>query len=199
MAWLKEEDRHPAWEIWNLKWHCRMPYNQARSIEDIKQFGYISSGDQQLDRQRANQTWESMLTIAQMCDYFQEGADIRVRKKEDTVKIYNIISNHLEGWQRFLAVNINMKGPPLEDLILLDRFASVVYEHAKRLVPKEFEDTMAARQLKDAAGFSVDEMLVDERRINPATDQVEDGPVYPERRSYEDVFSSHRRKALRWR
>ena len=199
MAWIPEDQRTPAWEIWNLKFHCRMPYNQSRSIDDIKRYGHIASGDMNLDRQRSAQPFETMLTINQMAEYFRQGADLYLKKKSDTKRVYEIISNHLESWQRFLLVNLHIKGPPVDDLMLLDKFAGVVYEHAKRIMSQDFTDSLAARQLETAAGFSVDSMLVDERRLNKDANQIEEDPIYPERFSYSEGFSRQRRMNMRWR
>lgn len=66
-----------------------------------------------------------------MAGYFKEGVLIGVAEREDCRDIYDTVNDHLHAWATYLGRAVHISSAPLDDLMLLDRFATEVYKHAR--------------------------------------------------------------------
>ena len=144
--YVPEAQRDTRWWIWNSKFTCRVPYQETMSIEYMRHFGTPASGHTPSDQQTANELVTRMLTIAEMIEFFGRGVTVAVVKVDDTKTIYERISDHLNAWKKELTKSLNIRNAPLEDLILMDKFATQVYRHAKSLMPVEYTESLLARR-----------------------------------------------------
>ena len=92
-TYIPEDQRDSAWWIWNKKFTCRIPYLQSMSTDYIRQFGVMVSGDPVRDKAIVSETITTMLTIAQMVEYFSKGVTVGVVKYEDTKPVLNVNSS----------------------------------------------------------------------------------------------------------
>jgi hypothetical protein len=175
-----------------------MPYQQTRTIEDLRAHGTVVSGIPSYDNDISNQMVTMMLTIDQMVEFYRRGIPVRVCDVADTKRIYESISQHIYSWKSRLEKGINIGDAPIEDLIDLDRFANAVYEHAKYEFTEETANSILAQHLGtiqrlNSTNFFNKQML---QNIKGAGD--EDGiirinqekPKEPERDSLQDFFKS---------
>lgn len=139
---IKQQEIDTTSLLWEYYFMVRMPYLQTRSLQDIKNTGVAVTGIREIDNDIPNQMQTTMLTIAQMAEYFQEGVPIRVVKYEDIKMIYEYISQHIHAWKSRLQYGVNIGNAPIEDLILLDQFANTIYDHAKYQFTAEIADSL---------------------------------------------------------
>ena len=91
---------------------------------------------------------------------------------------------------------INIGTAPLEDLIVLDEFASKVYMHAVSQFTPETVTSVLAERLASLVGFSKQNLF--NRNVIPTksldSDLVkinsDDGELYPKRKSMADLFTT---------
>jgi len=199
MPWVPHKDRDARWYIWNKRFDCRLPNIQTYSIDHIKIFGMPTSGYEDLDKEMANEIVERSLTIIEMIKFFHEGASIRIKNVKDTKVIYDYISEHLNAWKHEIETAYSINHVPVEELLIMDKFAQAVYEHAKWHFPKDYQDSMLSRFLQKSGRIPKSRVLprapevqvVNSAPLLPHEQSEEDeGPTRPERASMASVFTS---------
>ena len=191
--YIPEDKRDTAWYIFNKLYHCKLRLIDTMSVDYIKEFGMMSSGDSDLDRESANTLIDRMLTIAQMAEFFNKGVTIRVLKDADCVSIYNAITDHLIAWKEQMNRIFNPSSAPIDDLKLLDKFAESVY---KRAVPQmnnnQYESPLSRYfkgNLRTIRTNIMQKPIEQSQSIYKVGNQTEDDDKYPTRKSMADEFS----------
>lgn len=133
--------------IWDYLFKVRVPYLQSRSIDDIRKHGVALSGVAEIDNDIHNQWQTTMISIAKMVTFYREGVPIRVSAESDVKLIYEHISNHIHAWKTRLENGINIGDAPIDDLIMMDQFASTIYEHAKYQFTPEIVNSLLAQHM----------------------------------------------------
>lgn len=118
-------------KIWEWYYKARLPYLASRTIDDIKKHGTRVSGNKEIDKEIGSQMIDTQLTIAQMVEYYKEDVPVMICRQSDIVEIYESISAHIHAWRERLDRGINIGDAPIDDLIMMDKFANSVYSHAK--------------------------------------------------------------------
>jgi len=198
MTWVPEDQRDTRWYLWNKKFLCSVRYGDTFTVERLRNQGIYTSGDPSVDRAMMNERTRFYLSINDMVEYFRQGILVGVVNREDTAKIYDYVSNHIAAFRREIAIAWDLKDIPVEDLVLLDQFASTVYEHAKHEFTKEVANSLMARRMDEIVGFSIDNILGEAKNepvVNAAGEEEVD--PYPKRESLENFFNELVRKKHR--
>jgi len=135
--------------IWEFYYKVKIPYLQSRTETEMKLYGIRLSDVKELDNSVHQEWMTTMLTIAQMLEYYEKGCPVKVVNYNDTKSIYEAISNHIHYWRNKLERGINIGDAPIDDLILMDQFANTVYEHAKYQFTREIVDSLFIRNIND--------------------------------------------------
>lgn len=192
-TYIPENQRDTSWWIWNKKFMCRVPYLQTMSSDYIRHFGIMVSGDPVRDRAITSEMITTMLSINQMVEYFQKGITVGVVNYADTKKIYEYISDHLTAWRQRLEHGLNVRDAPLDDLVVMDRFAAAVYQHARHLFDEAFVEGILARSMMGSMRLNRTSFT---KRLEPTPEKPKDSEDphahLPERNSMSEVFASHR-------
>lgn len=193
-AYVPENQRDTAWYLFNKLFMCRVPLLQSMSPDYIRHFGIPISGDPVRDRAFTSEMHTSMIPISKMVEYFKNGVTVRVAKHEDTKAIYQIISNHLVAWKRELEVGLNNRNAPLEELVLLDKFASAVYPHAIQHMTDDFMTGVVADRMLNGMRVNKNNLFMRKPTdpVTPVNQKEPDEPKKPERESLADVFAQRR-------
>lgn len=170
--------------IWDYYFKVRISYLQARSIDHIKLLGVNITGNKDVDNDIENQLITTYMSINSMIDYFKEGVTIRVVEYKDTKTIYEYISLHLAAWKERLFRGINIGNAPVDDLIVMDYFASTVYEHAKYNLVENLPDSIAIRYAASIQSLNPFNFLNKTAAKHTANEVI----TYPERDSYANFF-----------
>lgn len=166
-GYIKPENRDTRYPLWFVRYRCRVPYIQTLDLEDLEQYGLPTSGD--IHHDHAMQ-WEPImisLPIHRMADLWNAGANISLVNKSDAPKIYEAITAHLFAWKYHIENSYHPTKPPVDDLVVLDQFANIIYEHAKYVYDKNFTDKHFKMSSRSAIGrrAMLNSMLrIDERR-----------------------------------
>lgn len=117
--------------IWDIRYHVTYNYLNSRSINDVKARGVRVTGIKRFDNEVKHEVVRAWLSINEMLDLHKRGIDVGVINRADIVKIYEAIQDHLYDSITSVKQSINVPVKILEDLVELDKFAKVIYEHAK--------------------------------------------------------------------
>lgn len=103
-----------------------IPQMFSYTAAQLEHVGRYSSGNKNIDHEMGRTKMSLYATVPQMCDYFNSGSPIWFNTREDVLEIYEIICRHLALWYHVLTTHIGVVGPPLEDFVSLDNFASTI-------------------------------------------------------------------------
>ncbi|EKD22636.1 MAG: hypothetical protein ACD_84C00030G0002 [uncultured bacterium] len=190
-AWIPFNQREPAWWVFHYKYQCRVRNIQTMSADYIRHFGMPTSGSPSHDAEMANELVVRMLTISEMADYFKQGVTVGVINYADTKDIYEKITDHLNAWKKVISDSFHIRGAPVEDLLLLDKFAAAVYVHAVPQFTTEIVDSLIARKMSTVLKHSRENILSPPKIkvINPASGEEEAMNKFPERLSMASHFT----------
>lgn len=138
MFYIPPKNRDSRYALWFVRYQCRVPFIQTLSVEDLEENGMPTSGDAHHDH--ATQ-WEPRLIslpIHRMAELWSSGANVSLVKATDAPKIFEAISTHLHVWKNHIANSYHPAKPPYDDLLILDQFANIVYEHARFAYDENF-------------------------------------------------------------
>lgn len=193
-TWVPPEQRDTRWYIWFKLFKCRLNAFKSRSIEDVEHFGVPYSGDPLYDQAMMQEDKIRMLTINDMVEYFRKGLVVAVVDSKDTKLIYEYITDHLNAWKEKLEKGWHIGGAPIEDLILMDKFANAVHKHARHHFTTEMVDSILARRLSGTLRVSRDKIFAAGPKpevVNKLEDgQEDDEPKFPERKGMAEVFAA---------
>lgn len=116
-----------AQHIFNVKYACYVQSVFLQSEVMSNTFGIPTSGHAGTDRASTAAMVPMYLTIAQMVYYHGQGSSIGFQNPKDTVVIYSVLKEHLTNWERVVSTMLNAPDAPLDDLRLMDIFASAIY------------------------------------------------------------------------
>lgn len=118
--------------IFDIVFECKARYVDLLSEEDLKDFGSFHTGMKELDTHNMTQLVSANLNIAQMAEHLSKNYTLRFVYPQDVLKMYEYTEHHLNRWMiKLNEMSLNGEGAPLDDLIKLDNFCSLVYEQAK--------------------------------------------------------------------
>ena len=118
-------------EIFDRRYLVRVPELFMRSRADMALYGTPITGYKAIDNDLPNRTITTYMSIADMVDRFRDGAVISVVNYDDIQPIYESIVRHLTAWKNTIEIAINMNDPPIDDLLVMDEFAEVLFQHAR--------------------------------------------------------------------
>lgn len=168
--------------IWETRYLVKVPSLAATSMAFLRNHGTYVTGDKKIDRGNVNNWIVTYLTIDRMVDYYQEGVTIALAKQSDAKLIYEAIESHLLAWTDHLQYGMNIGDAPINDLIAMDEFASVVYPHAKRHISKDIINNTMGRRMQSRFGFTPTTFI---KPITPVQEEKE-----PERTPFSDFLKA---------
>lgn len=128
----KVKAKHPnIVALFDFRYRVIMNQMDTVPLAERREFGHYSSGDKKIDQASAASYVPVYLTINDMIGNFEAGVPMRLSDPSDSRKIFEAITNHTGAWRKALRHVMNVGAAPVEDLILLETFASAIYERAK--------------------------------------------------------------------
>lgn len=127
----------PCDALWERYFLVR--YNRLDSLDvaTIRERGMRVSGVKEYDDTLSREMITTTININAMFELWRKGVVIHVVNYNDTVEIYKVINQHLVTWVNYLKGGINVGKSPIEELMELDKFAHIVYDHAKYVFTEE--------------------------------------------------------------
>lgn len=133
--------------IFDYLYTCRVPLHATLTESEMRTFGYVYTGNSDIDNGTRDQYVTVMWPIAKMAKAFGEGDTVKLAKYSDAKEIYEHVEKHLHAWKSKLETAFHIGDAPLKDLILLDEFANSVYEHAKYNFTNQYVESLMMRDL----------------------------------------------------
>lgn len=183
---MSGEEKDTSYYIFEKRWVVRTRKMDVTSIEDIKRFGTPTSGDPQFDEYMRQEIVERYMTINQMLDIVNQQGMLQIVKKQDVAEIYQRIQDHLNAWHEYAKKSYDLSRIPHDDLIELDNFANIVYDKAKYVLGKQYENDSFLDMLRKRTFVAFNEEV-----------KEKDEEGYVERDSMADIF--RRTKTLGWK
>lgn len=126
------EPDHPNIQaLFGKLYRVRMHQIDTQSIEHQRRFGISVTGNRKIDEAAADGFTFPLLSIAEMVDHYKDGVRIYITEPHHAKLIYEAICDHTAAWRHALHGMLNIGDAPIEDLIAMENFASVIYEKAK--------------------------------------------------------------------
>jgi len=204
-SWIPPEERDTRWPIWHKKFLCRVNAFKSRSLEHVEHFGVPVSGDPLYDQAMMQEDIQRMLSIDEMVEFFRQGLVVGVLKEKETKAIYEHITDHLEAWKKKIENGWHVREAPIEDLILMDKFAHAVHKHARHHFTTEIVESILARRMSGTLRISRDKILgagPKTQVVNKLEEGEEEEDKFPQRQSMADLFAAKSdiaRGAPKWR
>lgn len=197
VGYVPASQRTPTWRIWHTRIPVKMSIIQGMSEEEVRTFGLRVSGDEDWNKNAPNEMVHREMTVNEMIEKWKEGAEIYIIERKDTIRIYEWITAHLRMWMDFLKWEGNVHVAPFDDLMLMDRFCTMVHGYARF----EFEAKETASSFMNA--------IRSQNRISLSRDKAakklpaarknytarELDKVYPKRTGLAGVIKQYRREA----
>jgi hypothetical protein len=183
----------PTVKIWEELYLCRVSNFKTMSVDYLKIFGTPTSNMPAVDDELSKELIQVMIPIATMIDYYKEGIPVRIVKSSDTKFIYEAISTHLTYWKDQLATGFNTRNAPVDDLIIMDRFAQEIYPFAQVHFDHTLIDSLLVQGLTKASNFNTQNIL---RNISSNLKPPED--KLPERSSMADFLKDKKIGIRKW-
>jgi hypothetical protein len=172
----------------------RVPSFATKSDLELRLFGTVYTGNPDVDKGHLDEIVTVMWSINRMVESYKKGIPIRVINPQDTKKIFESISKHLEAWKNYKEYGININRVPYDDLVKLDEFASSVYEHVKfeysAIVKEETSLDRYLKELNLLNEQSLSSILEQPKKESVKTWREEDIKKIPERYSYGEYFKN---------
>lgn len=197
-----DPNKDSSFYIWEPLFKVSISQLHTTSTTYLRMFGSPTTGDPDTDRVLANQDLVTYISIAKMIEHYKKGVAIRVINYNDTKRIYDYIENHIHAWKNNLQNGVNIGGAPIEDLIILDRFASTVYQHAKHLISQEELDSFLVKsmsKIQTINKFNIIKPLEDKVKTVTINASEEPEDKYVPRESLIDIFKNSSVGARKWR
>lgn len=137
----------PTVQLFHTPFNVSLPSIYMYSTDEIEMFGTPTSGNKGIDEMMMNAPVYTYMTIPQMAEKYDEGAPISLVNPKDSVKIAELISEHLNRWLWILKNTVNGKAPPEEDFVVLDQLAMAIHPYAISYNDGEVPQTGLRRML----------------------------------------------------
>lgn len=138
MTYIPPERRDTRYALWYIRYRVRIPNIQMYTAEELIENGLPTSGDPNHDHAMQWEPRHMALPIHRIAELWGEGANVSLLRASDALPIYQAVEAHLQAWKKKIEERFNPGEVPEADLLLLDRFASMIYVHAKPLFSNEF-------------------------------------------------------------
>ena len=182
--------------IWDNLYKVSIPYCDSMSADYMRLFGMPTVGDACLDKAMHNDLIDMYMSINTMVGYFKEGIVVQLGTHSDSKGIYEIIAAYLQHWKSQLENGINIGDAPIDDLILLDRFAAAVFPHAVQHFKQGYSSSNLVKGLTGSGRWLNRGAL-----FAPKADPLVSAEEGPKHQSLEQLFaeSVQNRGGSRWK
>lgn len=173
--------------IFDYFFPVRVKMLEYTSVDYLRANGRHMSGVAAIDRELDNQWLDYQMTISQMVEEYDKGVSISIVKYSDTKIIYEYITNHLNAMANKIKGGVNIGDLPIDDLIKLDKFAAVIYEHAKGQYTIGKDDSEFSKYIASMNIFNTVNIF-----DKPEDKVIRSNDDYPVRESLANLFNSKR-------
>lgn len=130
------ESHSPAYKLFHYKFNFSIPGIHFYSQAYLDTVGMLSTGNKVDDAAIMKRPIDTRGTIMDIARHHSEDHQVALSNPRDAVTMYEIVRDHLNSWRVALARESNLPDAPIEDLAILDEFATSIFEIARRYKPE---------------------------------------------------------------
>ena len=171
-------------------YRVRLNLLENTSEDYIKIFGTPITGSKEIDHNLLTRWYVTQMPICKMIDLYKEGKSVKIVNYKDTKEIYEAIDKHLNLWLSFLKQRVNVTTAPVEDLLIMDKFAQEIYPYAVEHFKIEEMDNIFENQSKNIGANK--QTFFKKKNIKPDNQ-------FEERESMSDFLKGQINNNSRWR
>jgi hypothetical protein len=125
-----------AYKIFHYKYNFSIPGIHFYTQEYLDFVGLTSTGDKAMDKEIMNNHIPTRGTIMEIAQHFSDDHPVKLENTRDAVTMYETVRDHLSEWRQALGQESNVSDAPVEQLRILDEFATSIFEIARRFKPE---------------------------------------------------------------
>lgn len=187
-------DHTPAYKIFHYYFECAIPAAFAMEEKNRLTGTLVYESSQKEEGAAREMCWRQH-TVSEMINLKKRGATITLKHPQrDALLIYEMLRDHLNHQRGFALNSLNGIQAPMEDLVAMDDFASVVYRVARNYQRGDMsERNTVKRKIDSLFGSRM-------RRVEkPKEERHDDAPI-PEHKSVsEEIQTAALERNLRYR
>ena len=124
--------RSNTYQLFHRTFLVRMAYIDLIDVEEIREYGYVSSGDSEDDACNANEKITAGFTIPKLLEFFRNKVPFYLSNQAEEHIMYQLIATHIHQWREYAESSYNMKKVPYDDLKDLSEMATLLYRNRDR-------------------------------------------------------------------
>lgn len=110
---------------------CYVPYGSTIPKDELETFGVRTTGVEELDERLMDTPTKVYITINNMIELYRDYYPVSIINTEQAQLVYESIIAYTGKWRTYLSTaSMNRSTIPVDDLILMEEFASKVRPHA---------------------------------------------------------------------
>lgn len=169
----------PAYRIFNMRFRVRASGVWFIKEEKRKTFGSIVSDNPEQDYKDTLEETIGWLSIPEMAEIYANYGSIHLMNwARDMQVIYDLTCEHIADSAEYNTNHINGSDIPLNDLLLLDRFAGSVYKKARPFLRTAGNGDKLADFMSQFSIFSVNDILDLPEEHRPYLEEVDFGTQF---------------------
>lgn len=134
---MDQQTHNAAYKLFHYPFQVRVPQYMTYTEGEIETTGVAISGNREIDRECAQEMCSHTVTLAQIAKWHQAGSRIELVNIRDSVRMYDIIKEHLNDWLHKVETSHYEIEIPFEDLEVLDSLAEKLYLLARGIISQE--------------------------------------------------------------
>lgn len=117
---------------------CYVPYITTLDQEEVSTYGIRCTGVEELDEHLDTMQVKVYITIDRMIDVYSENHPVRIATPKAAKQVYEALTIYSQHWAAYIKTqSLNKARLPVEDLILMEDFASRLRPAAVEGMPVE--------------------------------------------------------------
>lgn len=127
--------------IWESLYIVGVPDQLTMNPDYIKKFGVATTGDKNIDKMLSTNYTTVMIPISKILEYFVNGIEVQIYKREDMIQIHKDIELYLQEWREHLRYDINLHVSDYQKNLILsiEKLSKHIYNKAS---PREVIDNL---------------------------------------------------------
>lgn len=174
------EEHSAAYKIFHYKYNFSIPGIHFYSQEYLDTVGMVSTGNKADDKELMKRPINTRGTVMEIAQHFADDHPVTLENGRDAVAMYESVRDHLANWKKALAMESNLPDAPIDQLRILDEFATSIFEIARRYKPAMIEKVSISTRLRSLGGNAGASLRrgIDTGVVSPAVEKPKEIPVH---------------------
>lgn len=137
-----------AQKVFKFRYRCKIEKIHTISTAQLKQFGFITTGDKAVDQAMMRELVYANYSPADMAEFYSRDIEFFLVDPKDARVIYTHLVDLLRAWERTAADPLHNEEIPVAELEKLERLAGAMYAIARPGMIKDGYSTSLQQRLQ---------------------------------------------------